>query len=140
MANRLFQYEIDALDELGQASPPVVGAKFQNGLGTRIDEAMQAVADGSGDSDLADRVTAAEADIAALEATAITAPSAVSNTTPDIDWSLSGVFTLLTNGNETVTFSNLVDGKTILVRVTAAGAHTVTWPAAEWSGGAAPTQ
>jgi hypothetical protein len=63
----------------------------------------------------------------------------VSATTPDIDWSLGSVFTLATNGNEVVTFSNLVDGKTISVRVTA-GAHTVTWPTALWPAGAAPTQ
>lgn len=60
----------------------------------------------------------------------------------DINWSLSAVFTKTLAANTTFTFSNTVDGRTIVVALTnTASNYTVTWPTVLWSGsGTAPTQ
>jgi hypothetical protein len=59
-----------------------------------------------------------------------------------IDWSLPGnVHSKTLGANTTFTFSNTLDGKTIVVALTnTASNYTVTWPTVAWTGGAAPTQ
>jgi hypothetical protein len=57
-----------------------------------------------------------------------------------VDWSTSYVFSkTLGAGANTITFSNQIDGQTVVVILTGA-ASTVTWPSVKWSGGTAPTQ
>jgi hypothetical protein len=59
----------------------------------------------------------------------------------DIDWSLSGTHSKTLGANSTFTFSNMVDGETIVVALTnTASNYTVTWPTVQWSGGVAPVQ
>lgn len=59
----------------------------------------------------------------------------------DINWSLGSTFTKTLAANSTFTFSNAVDGRTIVVAVTnTAFNYTVAWTGVTWSGGAAPTQ
>jgi hypothetical protein len=60
----------------------------------------------------------------------------------DIDWNASsGTHSKTLSANTTFTFSNVVDGKTIIVAVTnTASNYTVTWPTVSWPGGTAPTQ
>lgn len=56
-----------------------------------------------------------------------------------IDWSAGNIFTKTLAANTTFTFSNSVDGQTIIVRLTnTASNYTVTWPSVKWSGGSAP--
>lgn len=58
----------------------------------------------------------------------------------DIDWAAGEIFIKSISGNETFTFSNLINGKTILVRMTQTGAYSPTWPAGiKWPGGVVPT-
>jgi len=59
-----------------------------------------------------------------------------------IDWSLPGnTHSKTLAANTTFTFSNALDGKTIVVALTnTASDYTVTWPTVSWTGGAAPTQ
>jgi hypothetical protein len=58
-----------------------------------------------------------------------------------INWSLSGTFSKTLAANTTFTFSNAVDGKTIVVALTnTTGNYTVTWPTVSWTGGTAPVQ
>lgn len=58
-----------------------------------------------------------------------------------IDWSLSGTYSKALAANTTFTFSNAVDGKTIVVALTNTASNwTVTWPTVIWSGGSPPTQ
>lgn len=58
-----------------------------------------------------------------------------------IDWSLGNVFSKTLSANTTFTFSNVKDGKTIVVRVTnTASNYTLAWPTVKWAGGVAPTQ
>lgn len=56
-----------------------------------------------------------------------------------IDWSLGSVFTKTLAANTTFTFSNLKNGRSILVLLDgSAGSYTVTWPAGIlWPGGTA---
>lgn len=61
-----------------------------------------------------------------------------------IDWALlgktGGIYTKTLSANTTFTFSNMVAGYTILVRLTnTASNYTVTWPTVKWSGGTPPT-
>lgn len=79
-------------------------------------------------------------------ATALQAPYNVApqltGATPNIDWSLAGVFNILLSANATITFSNAADGREIKVYITnTASNYTVTWPGGiKWAGGSAPTQ
>ncbi len=58
----------------------------------------------------------------------------------DIDWSLAPTFSKTLSANTTFTFSNLVSGKVIVVRLTnTASNYTVAWPTVRWSTGTAPT-
>lgn len=68
-------------------------------------------------------------------------PSSVSITGTNIDWSTAGSFykNPLTS-NTTFTFSNAVDGRSIMVAITNTGSFTATWPALSWPSGASPTQ
>lgn len=56
-----------------------------------------------------------------------------------IDWNLGAVFTKTLAGNVTFTFSNLKNGRSILVLLDgSAGTYTVTWPGGIlWPGGTA---
>lgn len=47
-----------------------------------------------------------------------------------IDWSQGNVFTTSISSNQTFTFSNDTDGRTIVIKITngTAGAFTLTWP------------
>ena len=67
---------------------------------------------------------------------------ALSGTTPAIDCESGNVFTLTTSGNTTFTFTNPPATGTaygFTLKVTAGGAHTLTWPASvDWAGGTAP--
>jgi hypothetical protein len=59
----------------------------------------------------------------------------------DIDWSLSRVHSKTLAANSTFTFSNAVDGQTIVVvLLNTASNYTVTWPTVKWAGNVAPTQ
>ncbi len=59
----------------------------------------------------------------------------------DIDWSLQGSYTkALSNGSQTFTFSNAVDGESIVVVLTGSGTSVVVWPTVKWPGGTIPTQ
>lgn len=67
-------------------------------------------------------------------------PASVSISALNIDWSAGTVFfKTLAGGANTFTFSNQLDGQTIVVFLTGS-ASTVTWPTVNWSGGTAPTQ
>lgn len=58
-----------------------------------------------------------------------------------IDWAVAGTFSKTLAANSTFTFSNAVDGETIIVALTnTASNFTVTWPSVSWTGGTAPTQ
>ena len=67
---------------------------------------------------------------------------ALSGTTPTVNCEAGNSFALSTTGNTTFTFSNppasgIAYGFTL--KVTAGGAHTLTWPASvDWPGGTAP--
>jgi len=70
---------------------------------------------------------------------------ALSGTTPTVDCDEGNTFTLTTSGNTTFTFDysgvNLTtdDSYGFTLRVTAGGAHTLSWPASvDWPGGSAP--
>lgn len=70
---------------------------------------------------------------------------AMSGTTPTVDCDEGNFFTLTTSGNTTFTFSYAGVGLTtndaygFILKVTAGGTHTLTWPASvDWEGGAAP--
>lgn len=68
-----------------------------------------------------------------------TAPVAIA--AADINWSLGSTFTKTLAANTTFTFSNAVDGRTIVVALTnTASNYTVAWTGVTWSGGTAPTQ
>lgn len=59
----------------------------------------------------------------------------------DIDWSLGATHSKTLAANSTFTFSNAVDGETIIVKITnTASNYTVTWPTVSWAGSVAPTQ
>ena len=66
----------------------------------------------------------------------------LSGTTPDVNCESGNVFSLTTSGNTTFTFSNPPATGTaygFVLKVTAGGAHTLTWPASvDWAGGTAP--
>jgi hypothetical protein len=58
-----------------------------------------------------------------------------------IDWSLSLTHSKTLSANTTFTFSNAINGKTIIVAVTNTASNwTVTWPTVSWVAGTAPTQ
>lgn len=91
--------------------------------------------------------------IAAVAGTDFVAPStaltrllagttALSGTTPAINWNTTTTFSWTLSGNSTPTFSNATDGYDVIIGVTnTASNYTVTWPAAViWSGGTQPTQ
>lgn len=63
----------------------------------------------------------------------------VAVSTSAIDWSLGAVFTKTLAANTTFTFSNLKNGRSILVLLDgSAGTYTVTWPGGIlWPGGTA---
>jgi hypothetical protein len=70
---------------------------------------------------------------------------ALSGTTPTVDCDEGNSFTLTTSGNTTFTFDysgvNLTtnDSYGFVLKVTAGGTHTLTWPASvDWPGGTAP--
>lgn len=81
-----------------------------------------------------------------LQATAyIETVVALSGTTPTVDCDEANCFTLTTSGNTTFTFDysgiNLTtdDAYGFTLKVTAGGAHTLTWPdSVDWDGGTAP--
>jgi len=57
----------------------------------------------------------------------------------DLDWTVGEVFSITLIENTTFTFSNIIDGKTIVVAVTNTGDNwTATWPWILWSGGTPP--
>ena len=68
--------------------------------------------------------------------------SSLSGTTPAVNCETGNVFALTTSGNTTFTFTNppatgAAYGFTL--KVTAGGAHTLTWPiSVDWAGGTAP--
>ena len=67
--------------------------------------------------------------------------TALSGTTPSIDADTAGSFALTTSGNTTFTFAAVTSGRSVgfVLKVTAGGAHTLTWPASvDWPGGTAP--
>lgn len=69
--------------------------------------------------------------------------TALSTTTPAINWNTTTTFSWTLSGNSTPTFSNATDGFDITVAVTnTASNYSLTWPAAvQWpDGGAQPTQ
>jgi hypothetical protein len=58
----------------------------------------------------------------------------------NIDWSTGNLFTKTLAANSTFTFSNLLSGQTIVVRLTnTASNFTVTWPTVKWPNQTAPT-
>lgn len=57
----------------------------------------------------------------------------------DVDWSLQGPFEKTITGNTTLTFSNAVDGQTIVLHVLSTGAFTLALPTILWPGGVVPT-
>ena len=71
---------------------------------------------------------------------------ALSGTSVTVDCDEGNMFTLTTSGNTTFTFDysgvNLTtnDGYGFVLKITAGGTHTLTWPSSvEWSGGLTPT-
>ena len=67
---------------------------------------------------------------------------ALSGTTPSVDCSAGNVFALSTTGNTTFTFSNPPTSGTgygFILKLTAGGTHTVSWPASvDWAAATAP--
>lgn len=67
---------------------------------------------------------------------------ALSGTTPSVDCSTGNVFALSTTGNTTFTFSNPPTSGTgygFILKLTAGGTHTVSWPASvDWAAATAP--
>jgi hypothetical protein len=67
---------------------------------------------------------------------------ALSGTTPAVDCEAGNVFALSTSGNTTFTFSNPPASGTafgFVLKLTAGGSHTITWPASvDWAGATAP--
>jgi hypothetical protein len=71
-------------------------------------------------------------------------PSASAISASAIDWATlkrtGGLYTKTLAANTTFTFSNLLAGQTIVVRLTnTASNYTVTWPTVKWTGGTPPT-
>jgi hypothetical protein len=67
--------------------------------------------------------------------------SALSGTTPTVDADTAGSFALTTSGNTTFTFSSVTTGRTVgfVLKLTAGGTHTITWPSSiDWAGATAP--
>lgn len=66
----------------------------------------------------------------------------LSGTTPSVDCEAGNVFALSTTGNTTFTFSNPPASGTaygFMLRLTAGGTHTITYPASvDWAGATAP--
>lgn len=69
----------------------------------------------------------------------------LSGTTPSVDCETGNFFQLTTSGNTTFTFdySNIdlttADAYSFMLKLTAGGAHSITWPASvEWAGGQTP--
>ncbi|MBL0174118.1 MAG: hypothetical protein IPP94_02450 [Ignavibacteria bacterium] len=59
----------------------------------------------------------------------------------DIDWSSAEVFADTLNSATNYTFTNMIDGKTIVVAITNPSSYTVTWPAAvKWPYSRTPVQ
>lgn len=53
----------------------------------------------------------------------------------DLDWTVASYFTKTLGANTTLTFSNIVPGKSITVAITGAGGYRVDWPASvSWIG------
>jgi hypothetical protein len=67
---------------------------------------------------------------------------ALSGTTPSINCEAGNIFALTTSGNTTFTFSNPPASNTgygFILKLTAGGTHTITWPASvDWAGATAP--
>jgi hypothetical protein len=67
---------------------------------------------------------------------------ALSGTTPTVDCEAGNVFALSTTGNTTFTFSNPPTSGTgygFVLKLTAGGTHTISWPASvDWAGATAP--
>jgi hypothetical protein len=61
--------------------------------------------------------------------------------TININWSLGNNFYGTLTGSTVFTFSNVVDGKNIVVKVAQTGtnSYTVTWPSTKWHSGTPPT-
>ena len=67
--------------------------------------------------------------------------TSLSGTTPSIDADTAGSFALSTSGNTTFTFSSVTSGRSVgfVLKITAGGTHTITWPASvDWAGATAP--
>jgi hypothetical protein len=68
--------------------------------------------------------------------------AALSGTTPTVNCESGNVFSLTTSGNTTFTFSNPPASGTaygFMLRLTAGGTHTITYPASvDWAGATAP--
>lgn len=67
--------------------------------------------------------------------------TALSGTTPSIDAEAAASFALTTTGDTTFTFASVTSGETVgfILKVTAGGAHTLTWPASvDWPAATAP--
>ena len=101
-------------------------------LGTS--QASKAVtADANGDVNLAEELKAKSYNetYVALSGTAVT-----------VNCETGNVFSLATSGTTTFTFSNPPTSGTaygMLIKLTAGGTHTITWPASvDWAGGTAP--
>lgn len=75
----------------------------------------------------------------AAAAVALT-PASVTPGALAIDWSAGQVFTKTISGNSTFTFTNSVDGETIILILTTTGAFTATFPTTKWPGGSQPVQ
>lgn len=59
----------------------------------------------------------------------------------DINWSIAQTFKKTLGANSTFTFSNVTDGRTIVVALTNTSSnYTVTWPAVTWTGGSPPVE
>lgn len=59
----------------------------------------------------------------------------------DIDWSVAQTFSKTLAANSTFTFSNVTDGRTIVIAVTnTASNYTLSWPSVKWAGNVTPTQ
>lgn len=65
-------------------------------------------------------------------------PTSISGT--EILWGKGNTFEKTTSGNITFTFSGARAGQWITVKVTAGGAHTVTWPTVSWKEASVPSQ
>jgi len=81
------------------------------------------------------------ATVTTLTVTNLVPPVSVAISASDIDWSTAMSFSKTLGANTTFTFSNAIDGKSIVVALTnTASNYTVTWPTVKWTGGSAPTQ